>query len=71
VGDLTLVLALLLLFLVYGETSFALLFTPEALNLLQLQFYVGGFGSLTLGEVIGFLFFIGAVAKSAQIGLHT
>ena len=70
VGDLALVLALLLIFILYNETSFELLFNSNSLNKLLLGFYVGPFFFST-GEVVGFLFFIGAVAKSAQLGLHT
>lgn len=70
VGDLALVLALLLILLVFHQSSFGYLFQPEVLNLLQLHFYFG-YWSCSVGEMIGFLFFIGAVAKSAQIGLHT
>jgi len=68
IGDLALVLALLLLFLLYHDTSFYHIFAN--LNLLNLQFTMG-YWVFSAGEVIGFLFFIGAVAKSAQIGLHT
>ena len=70
VGDLALVLALLLLFILYKETTFDTLFKVTSLQKLLLGFYVGPFFFST-GEVIGFLFFIGAVAKSAQLGLHT
>jgi proton-translocating NADH-quinone oxidoreductase chain L len=70
VGDLALVLALLLLVVTFNQTSFMYLFSPAALSQLTLEFYMGNW-SFSLGEVIGFLFFIGAVAKSAQIGLHT
>jgi len=70
VGDFALVIALLLLFLVYQDTSFNHIFKESSLELLKLNFYVG-YWSLSLGETIGFLLFIGAVAKSAQIGLHT
>jgi len=70
VGDLALVLALLLIFLVFHQTSFSYLFQTEVLTLLNLHFYVVTW-SCSLGEMVGFLFFIGAVAKSAQIGLHT
>jgi len=67
---LALVLALLLLFILYKDTSFKVIFSALALKKLLLGFYVGPFFFST-GEVIGFLFFIGAVAKSAQLGLHT
>lgn len=70
VGDVALVLALLLLFRVYGNTQFETIFTTEALRYLLWGFYMGPW-YFSLGEVIGILFFIGAVAKSAQIGLHT
>ena len=70
VGDVTLVLALLLLFILYGNTQFETIFVAEQLNKLLWGFYVGPW-YFCFGEVIGILFFIGAVAKSAQIGLHT
>ena len=70
VGDVTLVLALLLLFVLYGNTQFETIFVMEQLNKLLWGFYVGPW-YFCFGEVIGILFFIGAVAKSAQIGLHT
>jgi len=70
VGDFALVIALLLLLLVFQQTSFNHLFNTASLSQLQLQFHVG-YWSVSLGEAIGFLFFVGAVAKSAQIGLHT
>ena len=70
VGDLALVLALLLIFLVFHQTSFSHLFQTEVLTLLHLHFYIATW-SCSVGEMVGFLFFIGAVAKSAQIGLHT
>ena len=70
IGDLALVLALLLLFILYKETTFTLLFNESMLNKLLLGFYMGPF-FISTGEIIGFLFFIGAVAKSAQLGLHT
>jgi proton-translocating NADH-quinone oxidoreductase chain L len=70
VGDVALVLALLLLFILYGNTQFETIFLTSSLNKLLFGFYVGPW-YFCLGEVIGILFFIGAVAKSAQIGLHT
>jgi NADH-ubiquinone oxidoreductase chain 5 len=70
VGDFTLFLAVLLLFTLYGNTSFHYIFQEESLQLLLLNFYVG-YWKISLGEVLGFFFFVGAVAKSAQIGLHT
>jgi proton-translocating NADH-quinone oxidoreductase chain L len=70
VGDLALVLALLLLFILYGNTTFDIIFNTAGLNKLALGFYMGPW-YFSVGEVIGVLFFIGAVAKSAQIGLHT
>jgi len=70
VGDLTLVFALLLIFLVYHDTSFEHVFSFSSLQLLSLNFYLS-YWSCSLGEIIGFFFFVGAVAKSAQIGLHT
>jgi proton-translocating NADH-quinone oxidoreductase chain L len=70
VGDLALVLSLILIFILYKNTAFDFLFLQESLDRLHLGFYIG-LWHLSTGEVIGFLFFIGAVAKSAQLGLHT
>lgn len=70
VGDVTLVLALILLFILYGTTKFETIFVAQELNKLLWGFYVGPW-YFCFGEVIGILFFVGAVAKSAQIGLHT
>lgn len=70
VGDLALVLSLILIFILYKNTAFDFLFLQGSLDKLNSGFYMG-LWYLSAGEVIGFLFFIGAVAKSAQLGLHT
>lgn len=70
VGDLALVLALLLVFLIFQDSSFSHLFSLSSLAQLNFHFYFG-YLSCSFGEMLGFLFFVGAVAKSAQIGLHT
>jgi len=73
VGDLALVLALILLFLTFHNTEFDHIF----FNLKEggtlyffLNFFIGSF-YISFCEIICFFFFCGAVAKSAQIGLHT
>jgi proton-translocating NADH-quinone oxidoreductase chain L len=69
VGDFALIIAIVTLFLIQGETTLQTTFTLAPL--FQSFEIVIGFWSISLGNFIGFLFFIGAVAKSAQIGLHT
>jgi NADH:ubiquinone oxidoreductase subunit 5 (subunit L)/multisubunit Na+/H+ antiporter MnhA subunit len=57
VGDLTLVFALLLIFLVYHDTSFEHVFSFSSLQLLSLNFYLS-YWSCSLGEIIGFFFLL-------------
>lgn len=69
VGDLALLLAIITLFLFQGSTSFNV--TINISVWFQSFEILIGFYAISLGNFIGFLFFIGAIAKSAQIGLHT
>ena len=68
IGDLAFVLALLLLVIVYHDTNFYWIFNN--LHWLEYHCYIFNY-SFSLGEMIGFLFLVAAMAKSAQIGLHT
>lgn len=69
VGDLGLTLGILATFVLFGSVQFGVIFeqapsmTTEMFDFLGLQVH-----ALTL---IGLLLFIGAVGKSAQLGLHT
>lgn len=68
-GDLTLMTGVILLLLNFGTTHFSTIFNQLS-ELNQLVVWFGPF-SFSLAETVGICFFIGAVAKSAQIGLHT
>ena len=69
IGDFGLVLGILLIFISYKAVDYATVFalTPTmsgtSINFLNLQF--------DLLTIIGFFLFIGAIGKSAQLGLHT
>jgi NADH-ubiquinone oxidoreductase chain 5 len=69
IGDFGLVLAILIIFINYKSVDYATVFaiTPffcgENLNFLNFHF--------DLLNIIGFFLFVGAVGKSAQLGLHT
>lgn len=71
IGDFALVIAIITLLLVFEDTTFetiSLYKLSSNINNLYIQI---GFWSVSLGNFIGFLFLVGAMAKSAQIGLHT
>jgi len=69
IGDFGLVLGILLIFMSYKAVDYATVFalsptiSGTSVNFLNLQF-----DTLT---IIGFFLFIGAIGKSAQLGLHT
>jgi NADH-quinone oxidoreductase subunit L len=69
VGDLFFALGIALVFLQFGSVEFAVIFAdiPQHMNAL---YHVLG-QDWRAYEVIGVLLFIGAMGKSAQIGLHT
>lgn len=69
IGDITLIMAIILIFLVNGTTSILVL-SEIAPWCNEFEMYYGWI-SLKFGNFISFLFFIAAIAKSAQIGLHT
>jgi NADH-ubiquinone oxidoreductase chain 5 len=68
IGDLFLLIAIVFCYFLFGSTSFSIIFSlvPYVADLnINL-----GFWSINLLNLIGFCFFIGAIGKSAQIGLH-
>ena len=68
VGDFGLVLGLMTIFIVFGSVHFDTIFTvaPDAMDL-YFDFLGYDIHALTL---IGLLLFVGAIGKSAQLGLH-
>lgn len=69
VGDIALLLAIAGAFLLYGSIDFSILFalTPYSLNN-YLTFFNKQICTVTM---ITFFMFLGAIGKSAQLGLHT
>jgi len=69
IGDIAVLISISASFLLYYSVDFGILFsiTPY---LLEKTFIFSNF-SVNSIEFISFLLFIGAVGKSAQIGLHT
>jgi len=69
VGDLGFALGIALVFLTFGSVEFPVIFASVAQHQNDLYRIFGGqYHAL---EVIGVLLFIGAMGKSAQLGLHT
>jgi NADH:ubiquinone oxidoreductase subunit 5 (subunit L)/multisubunit Na+/H+ antiporter MnhA subunit len=68
VGDVTLFCAIIILFIIFNDTSFQHI--SENISFFLYKVSIGPF-SCVVGELIGILFFFAAIAKSAQIGLHT
>jgi NADH-quinone oxidoreductase subunit L len=69
IGDFGLSLGIALIFFVYYSFDFSVIFNITPLFLLE-NFIFLGF-SLNKITLISLLLFIGAIGKSAQIGLHT
>jgi proton-translocating NADH-quinone oxidoreductase chain L len=67
-GDFALVLAMLMLYDIFKSLDFSIIFANTWL--VWSKFYFLGF-SIDKLTIIGFLLLIGAVGKSAQLGLHT
>jgi NADH:ubiquinone oxidoreductase subunit 5 (subunit L)/multisubunit Na+/H+ antiporter MnhA subunit len=69
IGDIAVLLAISASFFLYHSVDFSILFavTPYVLNE-TFTFFDFHVSSITL---IAFLMFIGAIGKSAQLGLHT
>jgi len=68
VGDLGLILAISLIYLTFNSVEYSVVFT-QLQNHLSDRFNIAGLEFITL-ETICILLFIGAMGKSAQIGLH-
>jgi NADH-quinone oxidoreductase subunit L len=69
IGDMGFVLGILTLFIIFGTLDFTVMFElVEAHQNDTFTFLSGQYHALTLAS---FLLFIGAMGKSAQIGLHT
>jgi NADH-quinone oxidoreductase subunit L len=68
VGDLFFAVGVALIFFKFGSTEFAVIFPAVPQHVADTYSVVGG--TFPAFEVIGVLLFIGAMGKSAQIGLH-
>ncbi len=69
VGDLFFALGIALVFTTFGTIEFPQIFAAIPAHVNDSYHFLGS--SFRAYEVIGFLLFIGAMGKSAQIGLHT
>ena len=69
VGDFGFLLGILAIYLLFGSVNFDTIFAQSP-SMVERQFIFLGFEFHAL-SVIGLLLFIGAMGKSAQIGLHT
>ena len=69
IGDIALLIALSLLYYLYGSFSFSVIFAliPYSTTIL---YTLPIFGAVNLLNLIGFFLVIGVIGKSAQIGLH-
>lgn len=69
IGDLSLLIAISIIFFYFGSLKYSVIF-----NLVyyytEIYIYVLGF-KINLFFVVGLFLFLGAVGKSAQLGLHT
>lgn len=70
VGDLGISLAIIMVFYVFKSTSF-LVILPLAHLISMAPISFLGFEFLNASTLIGLFLFLGAVGKSAQLGLHT
>jgi NADH-quinone oxidoreductase subunit L len=68
IGDLAFVIGVALVFLKFGSVEFGTIFPAVAQHRADTYSVLGG--TFPAFEVIGVLLFIGAMGKSAQIGLH-
>ena len=68
IGDLAFVVGIALVFLKFGSVEFGTIFPAVAQHEVDTYSVLGG--TFPAFEVIGVLLFIGAMGKSAQIGLH-
>jgi NADH-quinone oxidoreductase subunit L len=69
ISDLFLTIGICLTFYIFGSLDFSLVFSliPYFLN----QYLYIIFFKINILNMLAFLLFLGAVGKSAQIGLHT
>jgi NADH-quinone oxidoreductase subunit L len=70
VGDVFMLLGIAYLYSSVGSLNFSEIFKPETLQKLVSTPAVGGFLGLSAAGMIGILFFIGTIGKSAQWPLH-
>src|SRR5579863_10079513 len=68
IGDLAFAVGIALVFVKFGSTEFSVIFPAVARHQADTYSVLGG--TFPAFEVIGVLLFIGAMGKSAQIGLH-
>ena len=69
IGDFGLALAIFTIFYFYKTLDYAVIFALSPSFIDQKIFFFSN--SIYLLDFIGFFLFVGAVGKSAQIGLHT
>jgi NADH-quinone oxidoreductase subunit L len=68
VGDLGLLIAISIIFITFGSLKYSIIFN---LVNLQISLNILFFGiNFNVVGIIGFFLFIGAMGKSAQLGLH-
>lgn len=70
IGDFALIVGITLCFFLYKTLTFSIIFSLTPLIATNTIFIIFG-SSYNIVDLICFFFFIGAVGKSAQIGLHT
>lgn len=71
IGDLGLSLGIFAIFFVFGAVDYSTVFATTSHLLGSHLVFCGLTLNLSSLEIISFFLFIGAVGKSAQIGLHT
>ena len=69
VGDLFFAVGIALVFVTFGSIEFPVIFASVPNHVNDTYYFLGG--NVRSFEVIGVLLFLGAMGKSAQIGLHT
>jgi len=74
IGDFGLSLGIFAIFFVFGAVDYSTVFatSPHLASTSRMVFQLFSMEfDILAAEVIGFFLFVGAVGKSAQIGLHT
>jgi NADH-quinone oxidoreductase subunit L len=69
ISDLFLTIGICLIFYIFGSLDFSLVFSLVPYFLNQYLYII--FFKINILNMLAFLLFLGAVGKSAQIGLHT